>query len=62
MKDSDEYTAMHWACHEGEADTVAALIESKANMDTVDYANWTPLMLATHVGCNEACQLLIDSK
>lgn len=61
MKDNDAYTALHWACHEGEGESVAILMDVKANINEVDFANWTPLMLATHVGCNDACQILIDS-
>lgn len=55
------YTALHWACHEGETDCVAVLLDCKANINDVDCAGWTALMLAVHVGCNEAAQLLIDT-
>jgi len=40
---------------------VAVLLDCAANINECDGAKWTPLMLATHVGCNEAVQLLIDS-
>ena len=53
---------MHWAAHEAEPDTIATLIDCKANINAVDYSNWTPLMLCTHVGNNEGCQLLIDGR
>jgi len=45
-KDSDAWTALHWACHHGSAELVELLIKNGANINSQTIQGFSPLYVA----------------
>jgi len=61
-KDSDGYTALHWAVVEDEPLAASCLLDLGADPDAVDARCWTPLMHAAANGCDETARVLLDAR
>ncbi|OPY79830.1 MAG: photosystem I assembly protein Ycf3 [Syntrophorhabdus sp. PtaU1.Bin058] len=59
-KDSDAYTALHWAAYYGNIDVVRALIEKGADVNAQNNRKQTPLHLAADKGHTNAAKLLVE--
>ncbi|KRX10058.1 Protein kinase-like domain [Pseudocohnilembus persalinus] len=59
-KGFDDYTALHYACQEGNPNIVKILIDKKADLDAKTIFQRTPLHLAALRGYNQIIELLIE--
>ncbi|PMD51213.1 ankyrin [Hyaloscypha bicolor E] len=50
MQDTQGWTPLHWACRNGDVDTVQLLIDSGADLQNENMQLWTPLDVATFSG------------
>jgi ankyrin repeat protein len=61
---SDDWSALHWACREGFERVAEALLDGKyegqgVEVDIMVVGGWTPLMLASYYGREGAVRLLL---
>ncbi|KAJ3095766.1 hypothetical protein HDU97_006552 [Phlyctochytrium planicorne] len=59
-KDEDERTGLHWAASGNKPQVAAELIERGAEVDALDDAKWSPLMIASSVGSAPIVDLLLQ--
>jgi hypothetical protein len=60
--DRFQMTPLHWACHLHMNNTVKWLLASNAKLNEKDLLGRTPLMCASHVGNEEAIDILVKSR
>lgn len=59
-KDSEGYTALHWAVQEGHLETVKLLIENGCDINIMDAAGHTPLYVAAGENRSEIAKYLLE--
>ena len=59
FKDSDKWTALHFAAHGGHGDIIQVLLSKGASIDALEKDNWTPLHIAAQNGHADIVEVLL---